>query len=72
MQSDHFDANESSTLIGVQKAFVTIRIIGARHLCKSGRNVNSPLVEIEVLGANFDAGIKHRTKAVGMYEYFYI
>lgn len=72
MLCDHFDPCDSSTLIGVQKAFVTIRIIGARHLCKSGRNVNSPLVEIEVLGANFDAGIKHRTKAVGMYKYFYI
>ncbi|XP_055306519.1 1-phosphatidylinositol 4,5-bisphosphate phosphodiesterase gamma-1-like, partial [Sitodiplosis mosellana] len=64
MLRDYFDPNESSTLINVQKAFVTIRIIGARHLCKSGRNVNSPLVEIELLGANFDAGIKHRTKAV--------
>lgn len=65
MLNDRFDPNDSSTLINVQRKLVTIRIIGARHLCKSGRNVNSPLVEVELLGANFDAGIKHRTKAIG-------
>ncbi|XP_031639820.1 1-phosphatidylinositol 4,5-bisphosphate phosphodiesterase gamma-1-like [Contarinia nasturtii] len=64
MLSDNFDPNNTSTIPIFQ--YITIRVIGARHLCKSGRNVNSPLVEIEILGANFDAGIKHRTKAVGM------
>lgn len=66
MLTDHFDPNDPSTLINVEKKLVNIRIIGGRHLCKSGRNVNSPLVEVEIVGANFDAGIKHRTKAVGM------
>lgn len=65
MLGDNFDPNDPATLIGVKRKLVSIRIIGARHLCKSGRNVNSPLVEVELLGANFDAGIKHRTKAVG-------
>lgn len=67
MLTEHFDPNDATTLINVQRKTVNIRIIGARHLCKSGRNVNSPLVEVEILGANFDAGIKHRTKAVGKF-----
>lgn len=69
MLMDNFDPNDPSTLKNVQKMLITIRVIGARHLCKSGRNVNNPLVEVELLGANFDAGIKHRTKAVGMYYF---
>lgn len=65
MLTDRFDPCDPTTLTNVTKKIVTIRIIGARHLCKSGRNVNSSLVEIEILGGNFDAGVKHRTKAVG-------
>lgn len=68
MHSDSFDPNDPITLNKVRKLLITIRVIGARHLCNSGRNVNSPLVEVELLGANFDAGIKHRTRAVGMYK----
>lgn len=65
MLGERYDPHDATTLIGVTRNSVTLRIIGARHLCKSGRNVNSPLVEIELIGANYDAGIKHRTKAVG-------
>lgn len=65
MLDDYFDPNDPNTLSNAQKKVMSIRIIGARHLCKSGRNVNNPLVEVEILGAIFDAGIKHRTKAVG-------
>lgn len=66
MLNDKFDPYDPNTLINVEGKTINIRIIGARHLCKSGRNVNSPLVEVELLGATFDAGVKHRTKAVGM------
>lgn len=65
MLSDRFDPNDPNSFTGVHMKKVTIRIIGARHLCKSGRNVNSPMVEVEILGSNFDSGMKHRTKAVG-------
>lgn len=46
---------------------VTIRVIGARYLClcRSNRNINCPLVEVEVLGASFDSGTKLKTKGVG-------
>lgn len=65
MLEDHFDPNDLNTF-NTQKKLVTIRVICARHLCKCGKNnVISPLVEIEVLGASFDAGVKHRTKAIG-------
>lgn len=65
MLGERFDPNDPTTLFGTTRKCLTLRIIGARHLCKSGRNVNSPLVEIELIGANYDAGVKHRTKAVG-------
>lgn len=68
MLDDHFDPNDPTAVAYAQKKLITIRIIGARHLCKCGRNVNSPLVEVELLGATFDSGIKHRTKAVGEYR----
>lgn len=65
MSSELFDPNDPNTLINVSKKLINIRIISARHLCKSGKNVNNPLVEIEILGANFDSSLKHRTKATG-------
>lgn len=65
MLGERFDPYDPATLTGVTTKKVTLRIIGARHLCKSGRNVNSPLVEVELIGANYDAGVKHRTKAIG-------
>lgn len=67
MLRDEFDPNDPNTLIGVDEKIINIKIIGARHLCKGGRNITSPLVEIELLGASFDNGIKHRTRAVGEY-----
>lgn len=63
MLSDDYDPNEPCE--GVEQLLVNLRIIAARHLFKSGRtNLSSPLVEVEVLGAPYDSGIKHRTKAV--------
>ncbi|XP_058462061.1 1-phosphatidylinositol 4,5-bisphosphate phosphodiesterase gamma-1 [Malaya genurostris] len=64
MFRDEFDPNDPNTLVGVEDKIINIRIIGARHLCKGGRNITSPLVEIELLGASFDNGVKHRTRAV--------
>ncbi|XP_053689407.1 1-phosphatidylinositol 4,5-bisphosphate phosphodiesterase gamma-1 isoform X2 [Sabethes cyaneus] len=64
MFRDEFDLNDPNTVVDVEEKVITIRIIGARHLCKGGRNITSPLVEVEILGANFDNGVKHRTKAV--------
>ncbi len=45
----------------------TIRVLGGRHLSKSGRGVVSPFVEVEVVGADYDSGSKFVTKTVGTY-----
>lgn len=65
MLNERFDPNDSNTLVDVEEKTINIRIIGARHLCKSRSNVTNPSVEVEVIGAAFDSGIKHRTKSVG-------
>lgn len=65
MLNELYDPNDPNTLIGVDGMLITIRIIGARHLCKTGRNITTPLVEIEVLGASYDAGVKHKTQSAG-------
>lgn len=61
MFRENFDPNDPNRLIGIDVKTINIRIIGARHLGKSGRNISSPLVEVELLGACFDTGVKHRT-----------
>lgn len=65
MMRDEFDPNDVDTVVGVDPQLISIRIIGARHLFKGGKSITSPLVEVELLGASYDCGIKHRTKAVG-------
>lgn len=61
---EDFDPNDTCTIRCDAKMF-EIRIIGARHLCRSGRNITSPLVEVEVAGAIYDSGVKLKTKAIG-------
>jgi phosphatidylinositol phospholipase C, gamma-1 len=64
MLNDDYDPNDPSC-VGLEQVQVNLRIIAARHLFKSGRtNLSSPLVEVEVLGASYDSGLKCRTKAV--------
>ena len=36
-----------------------MKILGARHLTKTGRGIPSPFVEVEIVGSKFDA--KHNT-----------
>lgn len=59
-----YDPTDSSTLIGLDPIAISIRIIGARHLSRSGRGTASPFVEIEVLGADYDQGVKLTTKTI--------
>lgn len=44
---------------------VMLRVVGARHLLKSGRGTASPFVEVELIGAEYDSGVKLVTKTVG-------
>ncbi|KRT82052.1 C2 domain containing protein, partial [Oryctes borbonicus] len=64
MLRDDFDPFDVNTLVGVEPVTVSIRIIAARHLNRSKRGMASPFVEVEVIGAEFDFGIKLKTKTL--------
>jgi len=76
MFQDGFNPYDRKTLVDVQPLTILLRIIGARHLSKSGRGTASPFVEIEILGADYDSGIKTVTKTISKstfcYNVFYI
>uniref|UniRef100_A0A1I8NY27 1-phosphatidylinositol 4,5-bisphosphate phosphodiesterase gamma n=1 Tax=Stomoxys calcitrans TaxID=35570 RepID=A0A1I8NY27_STOCA len=61
MQLEGFDPNNPLTISPLEEKLVTIRIIAARHLFRAGKCSN-PLVVVEIAGASFDTGVKHRTK----------
>ncbi|XP_067640356.1 1-phosphatidylinositol 4,5-bisphosphate phosphodiesterase gamma-1 [Eurosta solidaginis] len=61
MQNDSFDPNNPLAISSMEERFVSIRIIAGRHLFRGGKS-NNPLVTVEICGASFDTGIKHRTK----------
>lgn len=70
MFRDDFDPYDRSTLYDVKPIKINLRIIGARHLNKSGRGTASPFVEVEIIGAEFDSGVKLTTKTIGPLIYF--
>lgn len=63
MEQENFDPFDKNTLNGVNSLKVTIQVIAARHLNRSKKGIGSPFIEIEVLGAPFDSGVKLTTKA---------
>jgi CxxC motif-containing protein (DUF1111 family) len=69
MLREGFDPQDCNTLgIDSKCKTVSLRVIGARHLGRSGRSTTSPSVEVEILGADFDSGIKLTTKTVCKYH----
>lgn len=64
MFRDEFDPNDKNTLIDVDPITISIRIIGARHLHRAKKSTASPFVEVEVIGAEFDSGVKLTTKTI--------
>uniref|UniRef100_A0A3B5R184 1-phosphatidylinositol 4,5-bisphosphate phosphodiesterase gamma n=1 Tax=Xiphophorus maculatus TaxID=8083 RepID=A0A3B5R184_XIPMA len=54
MRDDTFDPFDKNTLRGVDQVSMKIEVLGARHLPKHGRGIVSPLIEIEVCGADYD------------------
>ncbi|XP_071504089.1 1-phosphatidylinositol 4,5-bisphosphate phosphodiesterase gamma-1-like [Diadema antillarum] len=61
MLDKNFDSFDKRTLLGVDPIHLTITIISARHLQKTGRGIASPFVEVEVVGAEYDSGNKYKT-----------
>lgn len=65
MLHERYDPTQYDSTIDLVYKHLQIRIICARHLCKSGRSVSSPFVLTEIIGSPFDSGVKHKTRAVG-------
>ena len=64
MFKDGYKPGDRSGPSGVTSLELTIRIVAARHLYRSGKERGlSPLVEVEVMGAEYDS-VKYRTKRV--------
>ncbi|KAG8331176.1 hypothetical protein J6590_046501 [Homalodisca vitripennis] len=59
-----YEPTEPSGLLGMEPVSVSIQVIAARHLIRSGRGTTSPFVDIELLGADYDTGTKLTTKTV--------
>uniref|UniRef100_A0A1Y1KG69 1-phosphatidylinositol 4,5-bisphosphate phosphodiesterase gamma n=1 Tax=Photinus pyralis TaxID=7054 RepID=A0A1Y1KG69_PHOPY len=64
MFRDEFDPYDKNTLVDVEPMTISIRIIAARHLSKSKKGMASPFVEVEIVGAEFDSGVKLTTKPI--------
>jgi len=68
MLREGFDPLDPNTLgMDMRCKLVSLKIIGARHLGRSGRSTTSPSVEVEILGADFDSGIKLTTRTICKY-----
>ncbi|CAB3226150.1 unnamed protein product [Arctia plantaginis] len=64
MFEDYNPYDKKSIEKKVKPVKVMLRVIGARHLIKSGRGTASPSVEVEIIGADYDSGTKLVTKTV--------
>nr|XP_033323937.1 1-phosphatidylinositol 4,5-bisphosphate phosphodiesterase gamma-1 isoform X2 [Megalopta genalis] len=64
MCRDDFNPQDKSCLLGIETLKFNLKIIGARHLMRSGRGIASPFVEVEIIGADFDTGTKLTTKTI--------
>ncbi|KAL3182846.1 hypothetical protein MRX96_034483 [Rhipicephalus microplus] len=63
MHDDGYDPYDRSTLKSVHPVTLSIKVIAARHLMKSGRGIVSPFVEVEIVGADYDS-CKYKTGTI--------
>lgn len=66
MFSESYDPHDMVPLqiLGVSRVRVSLRVLGGRHLGRSGRGTTSPFVDVELCGADYDTGLKLTTKTV--------
>ncbi|XP_072013746.1 1-phosphatidylinositol 4,5-bisphosphate phosphodiesterase gamma-1-like isoform X2 [Amphiura filiformis] len=62
MRKDSFDPYDHTTVEDKEPIHLTITILAARHLVKTGRGIASPFVEVEVIGADYDNSNKYKTQ----------
>ncbi|XP_048731959.1 1-phosphatidylinositol 4,5-bisphosphate phosphodiesterase gamma-1-like isoform X4 [Ostrea edulis] len=54
MRRPEFDPCNKQSIRDVEPLTLSVKIIGARHLVKSGKGIISPFVEIEIAGLEYD------------------
>ncbi|XP_056631261.1 1-phosphatidylinositol 4,5-bisphosphate phosphodiesterase gamma-1 [Diorhabda sublineata] len=64
MFHDEFDPYDKNSLVGVEPLKISIRLIAGRHLCRLKKGTATPFVEIEVVGAVYDSGVKLVSKHI--------
>ncbi|XP_048507908.1 1-phosphatidylinositol 4,5-bisphosphate phosphodiesterase gamma-1-like isoform X2 [Athalia rosae] len=64
MFAEDFNPHDRSALWKMDMMYVDLKIISARHLVKLGKSIASPSVDVEIIGADFDSGIKLTTKTI--------
>ncbi|KAA0187849.1 hypothetical protein HAZT_HAZT008848 [Hyalella azteca] len=58
---DKYNPADPSTLRGVAPYDITIRVLGARHLTRSRRGIITPIVEVEVIGCEYETNTRFTT-----------
>ncbi|CAB3376592.1 Hypothetical predicted protein [Cloeon dipterum] len=64
MVRDEYDPYDKACMAGNTFMQVKLKVIGARHLSRQKKGIISPFVEVEVIGLDYDSGVKLRTKAI--------
>ncbi|KAK1117063.1 hypothetical protein K0M31_016989 [Melipona bicolor] len=64
MFKDDFNPYDKNCLHRIESLKFSLKVIGARHLIRSGRGIASPFIEIEIIGADFDSGTKLTTRTI--------
>lgn len=62
MFSEDYDPYDKNSLPRTEHIILSLKVIAARHLTKSGRGIVNPFIEIEIVGADYDCGNKYKTK----------
>ncbi|XP_068228881.1 1-phosphatidylinositol 4,5-bisphosphate phosphodiesterase gamma-1 isoform X1 [Palaemon carinicauda] len=62
--NEDYDPADVDALRNPVPLHLNIKILGARHLTKSGRGCISPLVEVEIIGCDYDCAPKYATKPI--------
>lgn len=62
MFRDDYDPFSPSTTFDIEPILLSVRVMAAHHLTKSGRGIVSPFVEVEVIGSESDNTSKYKTE----------
>lgn len=70
MFDDNYDPyDQNYALTHLQALTISMRVISGRHLHKQRTGMISPFVKVEIIGAEYDNGVKLSTKTVCKFNY---